>query len=253
MQTQILIIAMGACLLASPAVADTELAHPMPTRQAFRLDPATGCFRYSGTAAEFVGRLRRGAYVSVTMDDPERIPVMDAPEFRAPGGLSWFGPLPATRDYSIMYTPAMRIGTPAKVVICGTTSPPASAEEAARADAAMQRMLDTLEEPQAVATGGPDGKGEQADVCGFRVRDVILKAGDAPDAHTLQPRVTGSVRHYDGVLETPFPVFATCIPAEAGQVPKTVPLPANTRDCYFTGGRLECSYLAEDEVVHMGD
>lgn len=253
MQAQVLIVTMGACLLAAAALADTELAHPVPTRQAFRLNPETGCFLYSGTAAEFVGRFRRGAYVSVTMDDPERIPVMDAPEFKAPGSLSWFGPLPATRDYSIMYTPAMLIGTPGKVVICGTTLPPASAEEAARADTAMQRMLDAMEEPQAVAAGIPDGEEGQADVCGFRVRDVILKAGNAPDAIILQPRVTGSVKHYDGVLETPLPVFAICLPAEAGQAPRTVRLPENTRDCYFTGWRLECSYLAEGEIVPMGD
>ncbi|WP_037471810.1 hypothetical protein [Sinorhizobium fredii] len=243
------------CLLAAPALAETELAHPMPTRQAFKLDAETGCFRYTGKAAEFVGRFKRGSYVSVTMDNPERIPIMDAPEFKTRDPASWFGPIPESRDYSIGYMPAMLFGTPGTVTICGRTFPPGSAEEAAHVDKVVQDMLDNdpnsqdvLNEPRVHAEATNDD-GEQADVCGFPVRDVSIQAGEGADASTLQPLMAGSVRHYANLFESPFDVFATCTPAKAEQSPKTVKLPRNTKDCYFAGGKLECSNLTEGEIV----
>ncbi|WP_105384350.1 hypothetical protein [Neorhizobium alkalisoli] len=243
------------CLLAAPALAETELAHPMPTRQVFKLDAETGCFRYTGKAAEFVGRFKRGSYVSVTMDNPERIPLMDAPEFKTPDPASWFGPLLESRNYSIGYLPAMLFGTPGTVTICGRTFPPGSTEEAAHVDKVVQDMLDNdpnsqdvLNEPRVHAETTNDDGG-QADVCGFPVREVVIRAGEGTDASTLQPLMAGSVRHYANLYESPFDVFATCTPAKAGQPPKTVKLPRNTKDCYFAGGKLECSYLAEGEIV----
>lgn len=256
MQTQGLraLCVLGTCLLAVPAFAETERAHPVPTRQAFKLDAETGCFRYTGKAAEFVGRFKRGSYVSVTMDNPERIPFMDAPEFKTPDPASWFGPLPESRDYSIGYTPAMLFGTPGTVTICGRTFPPGSAEEATHVDKVVQDMLendpnsqDVLNEPR--IHPAESNNGGQADVCGFPVRDVSIQTGEGADASTLQPLMAGSVRHYANLHESPFDVFATCTPAKAGQSPKTVKLPRNTKDCYFAGGRLECSYLEEGEIV----
>lgn len=82
---------LGACLLAAPASAEER---PLPAHQPFKLDAETGCFDYTGTAAVFNGQFKRGAYVSVTMDDPERIPAMDAPEYKTSEPGFWFGPLP---------------------------------------------------------------------------------------------------------------------------------------------------------------
>ncbi|WP_454700903.1 hypothetical protein [Agrobacterium burrii] len=237
-------ITVGLLCAATPAAAEKEYAHPMPTWQTVRLDPGSGCFRYQGTAAEFVGRFRRGSYVTVTMDDPERIPFMDAPEYIAPGSLTWYGPLPASRDYSIGFMPALLFGSPGKVVICGTTTPPASPEDAVRADRAVREMLDSLgEQPTAPADG------RQADICGFPARDIAIRAGEGADASPLQPRVAGNVRHYAHLSESPFDVFAVCTPQNPRLQTKTVKLPGNTKDCYFAGGKLECSYLNDGETV----
>ncbi|WP_142781073.1 hypothetical protein [Agrobacterium sp. T29] len=132
----------GVLLMAAPASAETELAHPLPMRQTFRLDAETGCYLYEGRAAEFVGSLKRGSYVSVTMDDPERIPIMDAPEFKSNNKAAWFGPLPESRAYTIVFVPAMLIGTPGNVVICGRTFAPGSPEEATHRDKVVQDMVD---------------------------------------------------------------------------------------------------------------
>lgn len=91
--------------------------------------------------------------------------------------------------------------------------------------------------------------GGREHVCGFPVRDVSIRAGEGTDASTLQPLMAGSIRHYANLYESPFDVFATCTPASAGQSPKTVKLPRNTKDCYLAGGKLECSYLADGEMV----
>lgn len=124
----------GACLLAVPAFAREE-ARP-PIRQAFKLAPDDGCFHYQGNATEFAGRFRAGSYVSVTMhtldeagqplpaSDEQRIPVMDAPDFRVPGPASWFGPLPASRPYTISFMPTAAFGYSGRVTICGRRSPP---------------------------------------------------------------------------------------------------------------------------------
>lgn len=116
------LLVLGACLLAAPAFAQEE--RPPITRQAFKLDPETGCFDYTGPAVEFTGRFRAGSYVGVTMDDPERIPAMDAPEHKTPGSVSWFGPLPESRTYGIMFAPSYLHGSRGHVVICGRTAPP---------------------------------------------------------------------------------------------------------------------------------
>lgn len=247
-------IFVGLLLAAAPALAETELAHPLPTRQSFKLDAETGCFDYDGAAGQFVGKFKRGAYVSVTMDDPERIPLMDAPEFKTPDTASWFGPLPVSRDYTIEFMPAMLIGSPGKVVICGRTFRPGSPEQAAYRDKVIQEMIDNdpnsqdvMNEPRVHSDSNDDS--EQADVCGFPVRDVAIQAGEGSDASPLQPRVAGSVKHYANLYESPFEVFAVCTPVDAGQPIKTVKLNPNTKDCYFAGGRLECSLSANDEAV----
>ncbi|SOC48179.1 hypothetical protein SAMN05892877_14123 [Rhizobium subbaraonis] len=113
-----------ASFLATTASGQEEPLHPPLEQQAFSLDPEDGCFRYSGTAFDFVGRFRAGAYVSVTMDNPERFPAMDAPEYKAPGSASWFGPLPESRNYGITFTPSYLHGSSDRVEICGRMSPP---------------------------------------------------------------------------------------------------------------------------------
>ncbi|NTF65758.1 hypothetical protein [Rhizobium rhizogenes] len=56
--------------------------------------------------------------------DEQRIPVMDAPEYRTADPASWFGPLPASRAYSIGFMPSFAHDSPDRVVICGRVSPP---------------------------------------------------------------------------------------------------------------------------------
>lgn len=259
MQAKVL-MAVGVCLLAAPASAETERPHPMPTRQAFKLDAETGCYTYTGTAGEFTGRFKAGAYVSVLMDDPERIPVLDAPEYKTNGPASWFGPLPKTGSYSIVFTPAYLIGTKGTVEICGRTTPPGATDftpaETAKLNKFADHMMESdpysralLEDPKERPTEALNDTSKQADVCGFPVRDVALRTAEGADASPLQPRIAGNVKHYANLYESPFDVFAVCTPAEAGQQAKTVKLPRNTRDCYVAGGRLECSYLADGEMV----
>lgn len=105
-----------------------------------------------------------------------------------------------------------------------------------------------LEEPKTGAVD-PDVNPEPTDMCGMPVREVVIQAGDGSDASPLQPRVAGSVRHYANLYESPFELYALCTPSDTGQAPKLVRMPNNTKDCYFAGGRLECSYLAKDEMV----
>lgn len=133
------IILASACVVLTAAVtaaAQDEPRHPLLKRQAFKLNPEDGCFRYTGTAYEFTGRFRAGAYVSITMHtlddagqpapagDEQRIPIMDAPEYRTADPASWFGPLPASRTYSIGFMPSFTHGSLGQVVICGRVSPP---------------------------------------------------------------------------------------------------------------------------------
>lgn len=248
--------------VATPALAETELAHPVPTLQSFKLDPETGCYHYTGRAGQFIAKFKRGAYVSVVMDDSERIPIMDAPEFKTNGPGVWFGPLPESRNYIIEFMPAMLIGSPGMVDICGRTSSPGqnplglTLQEKDRLNKMADEMMATdpysnalLEEPKVLLDKALDDDSEPADVCGLPVRDVAIQTGEGADASPLQPRVAGSVKHYANLYESPFEVFAVCTPADTGQPVKTVELPSNTKDCYFAGGRLECSYLASDEVV----
>ncbi|MCW0983289.1 hypothetical protein OK142_20910 [Agrobacterium sp. BT-220-3] len=260
-------VAILLCLVlgAAPAIAQQEV-RPLPARQSFKLDAESGCFGYRGTAAEFVGHFKRGAYVTVTMQtldasgrpvpasEEQRIPVLDEPGHATGDGAYWFGPLPKTGPYVITFMPQSAFGHPANVVICGRTFAPGSPEEAAHRDKVIQDAVatdpnsqDVMNEPR-VHSAVSSNEGD-ADVCGFPVRDVVIRAGEGADASPLQPRVAGSIRHYANLYESPFDVFAVCTPAEAGQPAKTVKLPANTKDCYVAGGKLECSYLANGETV----
>ena len=104
--------------------------------QHFRLSPSDGCFHYRGAAEEFVGYFRAGSYVSVDMhtlnddgspvptDEEQRRPVMDAPDAASSDKLFWFGPLPASRAYSIEFSPEASWGSIGLVTICGRTTPP---------------------------------------------------------------------------------------------------------------------------------
>lgn len=101
--------------------------------QRFKLDAGTGCWSYLGDATVFTGRLKAGAYLGVQMitigrdgfpepfDREERTPSLDAPEAEGPQHQSWFGPLPETKDYQIMFAPRASFGTKALVTICGRT------------------------------------------------------------------------------------------------------------------------------------
>ncbi|MFK0207718.1 hypothetical protein [Agrobacterium sp. NPDC090283] len=158
---------VGGCLLAAPAVAEER---PLPLRQPFKLDTETGCFDYTGTAAVFDGRFKRGAYVSVTMDDPARIPAMDAPEYKTSEPGFWFGPLPKTGSYSIMFMPGYLHGTPGTVLICGRTFAPGSREEAAHRNEVVDDIMANdlysralLKQPKTLAVH-PDADSPQADV-----------------------------------------------------------------------------------------
>jgi hypothetical protein len=152
--------------------------------------------------------------------------------------------------------PQSAFGHPANVVICGRTFAPGSPEAIAHRDKIIQDAVatdpnsqDVMNEPRVhLPESSNEGDG-QADVCGFPVRDVVIRAGDGANASPLQPRVAGSIRHYANLYESPFDVFAICTPTEAGQPAKTIKLPGNTKDCYFAGGKLECSYLAKGETV----
>lgn len=257
MSTHALGILMGVALLAAPASAEQA---PLPKTQPFKLEAETGCFNYTGTAAMFVGQFRRGAYVSVLMDNPERIPVLDAPDYKTSGPASWFGPLPQSGSYAIMFMPRYLHGSTGTVEICGRTTPPGATdftpEEAVRLNKMADEMMENdpyskalLEEPKTLPTGALNDESEQPDVCGFRVRDVALRAGEGAGASPLEPRVAGSVKHFANVYESPFDVFAVCSPEDSGMAAKTVKLSRNTKDCYFAGGHLECSYLDQNELV----
>jgi hypothetical protein len=102
-----------------------------------KLHSKEGCWYYFGDASGYVGTFNKGAYIGVSMvtigpqgfpepsDKEERTPVLDAPEFK--GGVSaqkWFGPMPATKEYKIRYSPLASIGTSALVVVCGQSVPP---------------------------------------------------------------------------------------------------------------------------------
>ncbi|MGY5780300.1 hypothetical protein [Rhizobium sp. LEGMi135b] len=125
----------GLGLLAASAFAQDEPRPPV-VRQTVTLAPADGCFHYMGNAVEFIGRFRAGSYVSVTMHtlddrgqpvpagDEQRIPVMDAPDYRFPGPASWFGPLPTGRTYTISFMPTAAFGYSGRVTICGRMMTP---------------------------------------------------------------------------------------------------------------------------------
>ncbi|WFU01940.1 hypothetical protein QA648_17845 [Rhizobium sp. CB3171] len=163
-----------ACLLtaALPVTAHADSRPPLE-RQAFKLDAETGCFDYKGTAAEFVGRFKRGSYVTVTMQSldamgvlvppsqEQRIPLMDGPGHPLESPLHakayWFGPLPKTGPYTFTFMPRSLVGHPASVLICGRTFAPGSPEEAAHRNKVIQEqvdndpyMRDMLEAPKAL-------------------------------------------------------------------------------------------------------
>ncbi|MGV1760545.1 hypothetical protein ACQZ6F_27345 [Rhizobium sp. A22-96] len=50
----------------------------------------------------------------------QRIPVMDAPDHKFPGPASRFGPLPASRSYTISFMLTAAFGYPGRVTICDT-------------------------------------------------------------------------------------------------------------------------------------
>ncbi|MQW86010.1 hypothetical protein [Sinorhizobium saheli] len=73
---------------------------------------------------------------TVPAGQEERIPAMNAPEYRQPGPVFWFGPLAKGGAQSITFTPTYLHGSPAHVTICGRMTPPSQGpltpEEAAR-------------------------------------------------------------------------------------------------------------------------
>lgn len=252
---------LGLLLVSAPVASHAEGRAPI-IRKEFKLDPESGCFRYTGNALEFVGRFKAGAYVHVTMDNPERIPVMNAPEYKASGPGVWYGPLDKTGAYSITFYPSFTHGSVDSVSICGRVRAPdpmtgITPDDAQRLYKAADEMMATdpysqalLDEPKALIQ---DEETLEADVCGFPVKSVVLNAVNGSEANPLQPRVTGTVQHFANVYESPFSVVATCVPVQAGQQAKKVGLSDRTRDCYFAGQRLECSYLAEGETVSVED
>jgi hypothetical protein len=101
------------------------------------LSPDSGCWSYLGDVTVFTGRFKEGAYLGIQMvtigpdgfpepfDEDERVPGLEVP--LVAGGLgvpSWFGPLPATKDYSFTFYPRSSFGSTALVTICGRISPP---------------------------------------------------------------------------------------------------------------------------------
>ncbi len=124
----------GICLtLATSAAAQV----PAEMQQAFRLDPESGCYSYTGDAVEFTGRFRTGSYVGVTMRtlDAKGEPVPPSEEMRTPpmdaliatgsGPETWFGPLAMGGTHTITFMPRAMFGSTAHVVICGRVHPPA--------------------------------------------------------------------------------------------------------------------------------
>lgn len=165
---KIVIHTMVGFLAASfPAVAHAE-GHAPIIRKVFKLDPESGCFQYTGRALEFIGRFKAGAYVHITMDDPERIPMLDAPEVKAKGRGIWYGPVAKTGTYSIMFYPTYTHGSVDNVHICGSMVPPDpetgfTPVEAERLNKAADTMMETdpyskalLDEPKALIQDGGD-------------------------------------------------------------------------------------------------
>ncbi len=132
------VVAVAAISSPAPGVAARPETPAPIVRQAFRLSPTDGCFRYTGDAVEFVGRLRAGSYISVVMqtqgddrqpvpaDEEQRVPNMDAPEYKTPDKAFWFGPLPQSRRYTIGFGPTAAFGYTGRVTICGRTAAPGS-------------------------------------------------------------------------------------------------------------------------------
>lgn len=128
----------GICLALATSLTTVMAQVPPELQQTFRLDPESGCYRYTGDAVEFTGMFRKGSYVSVTMrtlDDkgqqlPEaeenRTPVMDAPIVDSETPETWFGPLATGGNHTITFIPRAMFGSSAEVVICGRVHPPAS-------------------------------------------------------------------------------------------------------------------------------
>jgi hypothetical protein len=131
----VFIIAAG-CTWASIAGAGGNAGPHDWVEQHFKLDAETGCWHAVSAATVFTGRLRAGAYVGIQMvtigpdgfpvtpDQEERSPALDAPVVPGPAGQSWFGPLPATKDYAFMFSPRASFGSAALVTICGRTAAP---------------------------------------------------------------------------------------------------------------------------------
>ncbi|MGO6982543.1 hypothetical protein [Rhizobium leguminosarum] len=115
---------------------DAEVVGKLPPPSVIKLNPADGCYRYSGDAVRFAGHFKTGSYIGVTMntldanglpsppDKEERIPTADIPEFRTDASGSWFGPLPQSKTYGITFMPRAAFGSTAVVTICSRTTPP---------------------------------------------------------------------------------------------------------------------------------
>ncbi|MCW1410752.1 MULTISPECIES: hypothetical protein [Rhizobium] len=156
---------MVGLLVGWPAATQAQEEAPSPIHpQTFKLNPADGCYRYSGDAVEFVGRFKAGSYLGITMntldanglpsppDKEERVPAMDAPECRTEASGFWFGPLPQSKDYLITFIPRAAFGSSAVVTLCGRTTPPRCSE---RQYSSARITVRTLQ-----VTAGSAGSGE---------------------------------------------------------------------------------------------
>ncbi|MER8606601.1 hypothetical protein NKH48_23250 [Mesorhizobium sp. M1233] len=125
----------AACLTATLAMAAGNGAPGELIEVRVRLSSDTGCWFYFGDATIFTGKFKKGAYIGVSMvtigrdgfpeapDQEERSPVLDAPELSGgPANRHWFGPLAASKDYQIMFSPRASFGSTALVTVCGRTS-----------------------------------------------------------------------------------------------------------------------------------
>ncbi|RFB90336.1 hypothetical protein B5K11_19985 [Rhizobium leguminosarum bv. trifolii] len=135
-RSQLVAIAFTMAIASFAHAEEAEVPGKLPSPTVIKLNPADGCYRYSGDAVEFVGRFKVGSYIGVTMntldanglpspaDREERIPAMDAPEFQTAAPGSWFGPLPQSKDYVITFMPRAAFGSLALVTICGRAAVP---------------------------------------------------------------------------------------------------------------------------------
>lgn len=149
MRAYLFLVFVAAVVLCGAAVAGGN-AGPNDFREIrIKLDPNSGCWSYLGDATVFTGKFKAGAYLGVQMvtigqdgfpepfDQEERSISLGGivkeggnplPEISGPSGQAWFGPLPATKDYSFMFSPRASFGTKALVTICGSKTAPGSSK-----------------------------------------------------------------------------------------------------------------------------